>query len=282
MPKKEGMRAERARARALSAEIDHMLSSRSGQTGQDTLLETAHRLGQINTLLPPVPKSLEQRIAGTLATAPGPQSSFRQRAQPALWGALTATVVLLLLWTITPGGRMVVADMLSTLRLGQTRITVTPTSVPSSAQETPSVRESLPNLAAVETQMGRPPAVPQTLPDSYELTEITAVSYPDLPALTSQPFLFELYYGHPGDDPAFCLKEYRLALSEFNNISGIDYEGDIVMEQVTVASIDGALLTASGKETQYILVWEWDGLLLELQTTVLSKEELLDIAQTVR
>ncbi|MBN1584245.1 MAG: DUF4367 domain-containing protein [Anaerolineae bacterium] len=282
MPKKEKTKAERSKAQTLSAEIDRMLSGGPGQTDRDPLIETAYRLGQINVLLPTVPKSLEQRVAGAIAAAAGPQISFRQRIQPALWGAMAATVVLLLLWTITPGGRMVLADMLSTLHLGQTWITVTPTSVPADVQETPSLRELLPNLAAVEAQMGRPPAVPQTLPGGYELTEITAVSYPDLPALTSQPFLYELCYGHPEDEPAFYLKEYRLALSEFKNISGIDYAGDIVMEQVSVSGIDGALLTATGKETQYILVWERDGLLLELQSTILSKEELLDIAQTVR
>jgi hypothetical protein len=171
--------------------------------------------------------------------------------------------------------------MLSTLQLGQTRIEVTPTTIPAPATETPSVRVSLPDLAAVETQMGRSPAVPQLLPDGYELGDITAVSYPDLPALTSQPFLFELCYGYPGDKPAVRLREYRLLLSEFNNISGINYAGDIVMEQVTIAGTDGALLTVSGKEIQHILVWEWDGLLLELQSTVLSKEQLLDLAQSI-
>lgn len=291
---------ERQVARELSAEIDRMLSEGAwaredgsiGRPSADPLLEAARRLSRINECLPPVPEALERRVQAIVRSrAGGPLSSYRlppwQWARSALGGALTAAILLLVLWIVTPGGQAAWAQMLQVLRLGQTRVVVTPTI---SLEQTRSVREPLRDLVDVELRIGRAPALPKTLPEGYTLQEIAAVSYPDLPAWISQPFYVELCYGVEGVPPSLCLREYRLLFREYGEISEKRFLDNTVtyFEQVEVGGVPGALLEFSGDEPKCAVIWERDGLLLELRSDgrdgshPLSKEELLRIAQTVR
>ena len=291
---------ERQVARKLSAEIDRMSSERAwpkeggaiGRSSADPLLEVARRLSQINECLPPVPEALERRVQAVVRSrAGGPLSPYRlplwQWARSALGGALVAAILLLVLWVVTPGGQAAWAQMLQVLRLGQTRVVVTPTI---SLEQTRSVREPLRDLVDVELRIGRAPALPKTLPEEYTLQEIAAVSYPDLPTWISQPFYVELCYGVEGAPPSLCLREYRLLFREYGEISEKRFLDDTVtyFEQVEVGGVTGALLEFSGDEPKCAVIWERDGLLLELRSDgrdgspPLSKEELLRIAQTVR
>jgi hypothetical protein len=132
--------------------------------------------------------------------------------------------------------------------------------------------------------MGRAPSLPKVLPEGYELIEIAAVSYPDLPAWISQPFFIELDYGPVGDSPGLCLREYRLLFREYGGISAFQPSSEAVasFEVVDVSGVSGTLLTFAGGDATYTVIWERDGLLLELETDKLEKAELLEIAQTVR
>ena len=54
------------------------------------------------------------------------------------------------------------------------------------------------------------------------------------------------------------------------------------LEEVDVSGASGALLTFSGIEATGALVWERDGLLLELETDCLPQADLLIVARSVR
>jgi hypothetical protein len=170
--------------------------------------------------------------------------------------------------------------MIRVLKLDQTTIELTPTlEAPSRA-----VHEPLRDLVAVELAMGRAPSLPRTLPQGYELFDITAVSYPDLPAWIPQPFYVELGYGVPGELPSLRLRQYRLMFGQTGRITAFQPASELVaqLQEVDVAGVPGALLTFSGGDATYGLIWERDGLLLELETDRLDQEELLRIARTVR
>ena len=88
------------------------------------------------------------------------------------------------------------------------------------------------------------------------------------------------------------LRLYRLLFRQIGGISSLQYAGDAVaeIELVDVAGAEGTLLTIAGDRTfsgnvpprAYTVLWERDGLLHELETGVLTKDELLQIARSVR
>jgi hypothetical protein len=167
--------------------------------------------------------------------------------------------------------------------LGQTRVELTPTLEASQAR---AVREPLRDLVAAEVLIGRAPSLPRTLPQGYELLEIAAVSYPDLPSWISQPFYVELCYGLEGAPFALRLRQYRLLFQDFGGISGFRVASDTVAgyEQVDLGGTSGMLLALDPEISgqTYTVLWERDGLLHELETNTLPRDELLQVARSVR
>jgi hypothetical protein len=164
--------------------------------------------------------------------------------------------------------------------LGQTRVELTPTlDAPTRA-----VREPLRDLVAAELLMGRAPSLPRTLPEGFVLVEVAAVSYPDLPSWISQPLYVELVYGIEGASPSLRLREYQLLFREYGGITGIQPADDLVasLEEVDVSGVPGALLTFSEGSVTHTVLWERDGLLLELETDRLTAAGLLEVARSVR
>jgi hypothetical protein len=283
---------EHRQARQLGDEVDRILAGVRSEATADPLLETARRLAYLVHRLPPVPQKLERRVSAIVhsPTRPGKReyaaesswaARIRGKVHPALWGALTAALVFLVVWFVAPSGQQVWAQMVGAI-LGQTRVELTP----AIESESRSVREPLRDLLSAELKMGRAPALPKTLPQGFELQEIAAVSYPDLPEWISQPLFLELCYGPSSAEPELYLREYRLLFKQVGGISGVQVAEDAVrtLEQVDVAGVVGTLLTMEGDRirVKYGLLWERDGLLLELESDRLSKEELLRIARSVR
>jgi hypothetical protein len=282
------MSQERRAAKELSQEIDRLYAMSPQERDQATLLPVsemavAQRLRRWGQDLPPVPEPLRQRVRTIVATH-AEQATLRPkpgqlRWRSAAWGALAATMVLLSVFLILPTGQQVLAQAMRIL-LGQTEVALTPTLPP----PTRAMREPLPDLLAVELTMGRAPSLPRALPEGYVLREMVAVSYPDLPEWISQPFYVELAYGPEGSTPGLWLREYRLLFREYGGIKGISAASQSVarMEEVDVSGVRGAMLTFSAAQETHALVWERDGLLLELKTDCLSEQELLEVAQSVR
>jgi len=283
---------ERRAARELSAEIDRALADGGERAGESPLVATARQLQELGKAFPPVPIGLEQRVdaavAAALSVPPLRRAEWaRGRLRPALLGALAATLALLGLFLAAPAGQQVSARMVRAL-LGQTSVELTPTI----GAESPSIREPMRDLVAVELMMGRQPSLPRSLPQGYVLTEIAAVSYPDLPPWISQPLFVEFCYGLRDEPPGLRLRQYRLLFRQGGQLSGVQVAGDAVaeFEPVDVSGVPGTLLTiaprgdpagpASGQT--YTLLWERDGMLLELESDCLGKEELLSVARSVR
>jgi len=282
------MRRERRTAEELDREIDRLYAASLHEQGEVTSppmpeLAVAQRLQRWSQGLPPVPEALRQRVRRMVASKaeqapPRPKVGWL-RWRSAAWGALAATVVLFSILLTLPTGQQVLAQAMRIL-LGQTEVALTPTLPP----PTRAMREPLSDLLAVELTMGRAPSLPRTLPEGYVLREMAAVSYPDLPEWISQPFYVELAYGPDAGAPGLWLREYRLLFREYGGIKGIAAASESVanMEEVDVAGVPGAMLTFSHEEETHTVVWERDGLLLELKTDCLSGEELVQVAQSVR
>jgi hypothetical protein len=150
------------------------------------------------------------------------------------------------------------------------------------------VREPLRDLVAAEVLTGRAPALPKALPADFGLQEVDAVSYPDLPSWISQPFYIEQCYG-PADAPCTLrLRQYRLLFKDFGGISRFQVASGAVrdVEQVDLRGATGMLLTLSPESGRapetYTVLWERDGLLLELETDSLTVDQLLAVARSVR
>jgi hypothetical protein len=278
------VKQEREAAQKLSGQVDRLLAGGSTDATEDGFssiakeLAVARRLRGWSERLPPVPAGLQRRVR-RIVEAP-PVSRRPRTWRSAAWGALAATLVFLLIWMVAPSGQQVWAGMLQALKLRQTHVELTPTL----GAPTRAVREPLRDLLAAELLMGRAPSLPKTLPEGYELIEIVAVSYPDLPAWISQPLFIEFGYGPEGSSPGLRLHQYRLLFREYGGISAFRPASESIseFEIADVSGVPGVLLTFSRGDATYAVVWERDGLLLELETDRLEKAELLEIAQTVR
>ncbi len=282
------MSRERRAAEELSREIDRLYVRSPQERDKATSapvpeLAVVQRLRSLSQELPPVPESLRQRVRSIVA-AHAQQAASRPKTgwlrwRSAAWGALAATLVLLSVFLVLPTGQQVLAQAMRIL-LGQTEVALTPTLPP----PTRAMREPLPDLLAVELTMGRAPSLPRTLPEGYVLRELAAVSYPVLPEWISQPFYVELAYGLEEGTPGLWLREYRLLFRDYGGIKGISAASKSVahMEEVDVSGVRGAMLTFSPEEETHTLVWERDGLLLELKTDCLGEQELLEVARSVR
>lgn len=284
----ERHRALETNARALSAQIDRLLAGEPVEQGREAAgeLDVARYLGRMVGRLPPTPVQLERRVSALVCSRTIGVQPCR-RWQPALWSALATAAVLIVIWLAIPGlggGAGVWAEMRAVL-LGQTRVEVTPTLIPASEP----VREPLRDLVAAELLIGRAPSLPKTLPDGYSLQEVAANSYPDLPAWISQPLCVELCYsGDPKTPCALRLRQYRLLFRNFGGISRVIVDSDAVrdVEQVEVQGVTAMRFTLEPEhardQSTLIIVWERDGLLLELESESIEPDQLLEIARSTR
>jgi hypothetical protein len=276
----------------LSAQIDRLIAGDVTEQQAASLpgeLDVARRLVQMAGRLPPVPVELRRRV-GVLARYPFVSrrpSLGGRRWQTATWSALGTAAVLVVLWLVLPGlgpsGSSSAWAQVRAVLLGQTRVEVTPTLTPITQ-----VRERLRDLVAAELSLGRAPSLPKTLPAGYSLQESAAISYPDLPAWFSQPLCVEFCYGDDALPCAVRLRQYRLLSRDFGGISGVKVAGDAVRD-VEQVELQGATAMRFSLVSEHdpsaltqILVWERDGLLLELESEVLEPEQLIEIAGSTR
>jgi hypothetical protein len=240
--------------------------------------------------LPPVPAQLEQRVSALVQARPlverhSARAVLRRRWQPALWSALATAAVLIALWVVLPTASPGVWAHVRAVLLGQARVEVTPTLAVGAAEP---VREPLRDLLAAELLIGRAPSLPKTLPEGYSLQEVAAISYPDLPAWVSQPLCVELCYGDGSEPCALRLRQYRLLFRDLGGISGVKVASDAVrdVEQVDLNGATGMRFALDPERDQgppmQTIVWERDGLLLELESEQITADQLLEIARSTR
>ncbi|MDY7041719.1 MAG: hypothetical protein SVX38_12730, partial [Chloroflexota bacterium] len=248
----------------------------------------------VNSLFEPPDAAFRQRTwARVLRSQPIPRR-WRRRAWPRAWTTVALTLVLAVaVIGASPRGRQAIAEVMGIFRLGGVEVRVTPRSTAQPTLEHQVTRqESLPDLAAAEELVGYKLLTPAALPDGYELRTIKAVYYDELPPWIPQPFYIDLDYGAPTDDahPYYLrLREYRVSFGgQGEGISALSFAtGDVSLAQdVDLDGRDAVLLHMPGAafppaEMLLEVVWEQDGIVVELMSQELSAEELVAVARSV-
>jgi len=259
------------------------------------LWPTVERLAAINRLFEPPDAALRQRVWTRMRRAQSTTRGWRWRAWPRALAAVAVTLVLAVaVIGASPVGRQAIAEVMGIFRLGRVEVRVTPRATVQPAVEHRVTRqESLPDLAAAEALVGYELLTPMALPESYALRAIHAVYYDDLPAWIPQPFYVELDYGPPAGDtrPYYLrLREYRISfggpgegISALRFASGevsIAQEVDLDGQRAVVLHLPGAAFPPA--KTLLEVVWEQDGMVMELMSQELSADELIAIAHSVK
>ncbi|MCR4405351.1 MAG: hypothetical protein NUW24_00280 [Anaerolineae bacterium] len=287
--------AERLAAEKLSTEIDCLLRGEEAVGIEGELRATVERLAALNRLLEPPDAALRQRVWARVQRA---QSTTRgRRWRPLSYAGAAAVLTLMLVIAaigVSPVGQQALAEVMGVFRLGRIEVRVTPRATVQPGVEHQVTREEvLPDLAAAEGLVGYELLTPASLPEGYELRAVKAVYYDDLPPWIPQPFYIDLDYGPPGGDahPYYLrLREYRVSFGgPGEGISALRFAtGEVSMaEDVDLDGRRAVLLHLPGAavppaEELLEVVWEQDGVVVELMSQELSAEELVAVASSVK
>jgi len=205
------------------------------------------------------------------------------------WITAGLAALLLLAALFTPLGQTAVASFLAVFRLGRTEVRITPVDTPAvgpaAAAYNGAVEEE---LTLAEAQARMPFALPQPayLPQGYAFYKAVSHSYPDLSAWMPQPLFVELVYGNDAGQEC-ALRLYPIVLGDHASISGMNLEATPIqeVENVDVNGQPGVLLQLGAKGTPATwqeIVWEQEDLILALSSSALPRDDLLQIARSVR
>lgn len=287
-------RSERIAAETLSAEIDCLLRGEEAVALEGELQAVVERLAALNCLFEPPDVALRQRVWTRMQRAQSTRGGWRRRPVARAWAAIVLALVLVIaLLGVSPVGRLVIAEVMGVFRLEQIEVRVTPRATAQPGVEHQVTRqEDLPDLTAAEKLVGYELLTPASLPEGYELHAVKAVYYDDLPAWVPQPFYIDLDYRPPGGDahPYYLrLREYRVSFGgPGEGISALRFAtGEVSLaEDVDLDGRRGVLLHLPGAafppaEMLLEVVWEQDGVVVELMSQELSVEELVAVARLV-
>lgn len=287
-------RSERIAAEKLSAEIDCLLRGEEAVALEGELQAVVERLAALNRLFEPPDVALRQRVWTRMQRVQSTRGGWRRRPVARTWAAIVlALVLVIVLLGVSPVGRLVIAEVMGAFRLERIEVRVTPRATAQPGVEHQVTREEvLPDLAAAEELVGYELLTPASLPEGYELHAVKAVYYDDLPAWVPQPFYIDLDYRPPGGDahPYYLrLREYRVsfggpgegisalrfATGEVSMVEDVDLDG----QRAVLLHLPGAAFPPA--EMLLEVVWEQDGVVVELMSQELSAEELVAIARAV-
>jgi len=287
-------RAEQVAAERLSAEIDRLLRGEETAGVEGDLWPTVERLAAINQLFAPPDAALRQRVWARMQRARSTSRGWHWPAWPRALAAVALTLVLAVaVIGASPRGRQAIAEVMGIFRLGRVEVRVTPRATMQPGVEHRVTREEvLPDLASAEELVGYELLTPMALPEGYVLRAIHAVYYDELPAWIPQPFYVELDYGPPAGDahPYYLrLREYRISFGgPGEGISALRFaSGEVSMAQevdldgrrAVVLHLPGAAFPPA--EVLLEVVWEQDGVVVELMSQELSADELIAVARSV-
>ncbi|MBC7249386.1 MAG: hypothetical protein H5T62_03810 [Anaerolineae bacterium] len=286
--------AERLAAERLSTEIDRLLQGEEAVGIEEELRATVERLAGLHRLLEPPDAALRRRVWARVQRAQSIGRGWRRRPMTRAWAAVALALVLLaVVIGVSPPGRQAIAEVMGVFQLGRIEVRVTPRATVQPGVEHQVTREEvLPDLAAAEELVGYELLTPASLPEGYDLYAVRAVYYDDLPAWVPQPFYIDLDYRPPGGDahPYYLrLREYRLSFGgPGDGISALRFAaGEVSLaDDVDLDGRRGVLLHLPGaafppEEVLLEVVWEQDGVVLELMSQELSAEELVAVARSV-
>jgi hypothetical protein len=277
----EEMRA----ARQLSEQVDCMLAGHSVDLSDARArLAAAERLSRLGDLLPPVDPAFERRVLAPLhPPVPRrfafPVPAFRVRAL-----SLAAAMVVVVAFVLTVPGQTALARLAAIFHLESVEVGVNvATATPAEAHRivTPRIEQSLDSLEAGQQVAPVPIYVPRDLPADWSLTDVTAVYYPDLPARVPLNIILK-YESTSGS--SLDITEYFIRLGNNLTIDSLN-RTDETSTSAREMVVDGrrVILVESGEmRNAHILIWQQDGILLEVEAHNMSVGELLSIALSLQ
>ncbi|MCC7353982.1 MAG: hypothetical protein IT330_09510 [Anaerolineae bacterium] len=287
-----GDRDERKAAWDLSQLLDEWLTSGGGAKvaapeESQALLKTAQRLAQLPALLPPPRPAIVQRVLSTRRPASyySPRRNGWLRWRPA-FAAGFAVIVCLVVALILPPSRAVLAEWMARISLGRLAVVVTPEQQP--ALPVQAVEQRLADMDEARAVMPFSPLVVTRVPAGYALRSLTAVTFQGMPEWVPQPFYLEANYGPEGED----VRDYYLTVRQFAvsfgpnrevNRLGFHPQEVVRLEEVKVGE-EPAVLVELGMTRSPLreLIWQHEGLAIEFTSRVLSADELVSIAESMR
>lgn len=276
----EEMRA----AEQLSEQVDRMLAGQPVDLS-DPLLAAAERLSRLPDLLPDVSPAFERRVLAPLRPPVRrrfalPVPTFAVRAL-----SLAALVMLVVLaFVLTVPGQTALARLAAMFHLESVEVGINvATATPAEAHRivTPRIERPLRGLESARQVAPVPILVPRDLPAEWSLRDVTAVYYPDLPA--NVPLNISLTYESTSGSSLEII-EYFIQLGDnltIDSLSRMD-ETSTSAREVTMDGRRAILVEANRTKDTRTLIWQQDGILLEVEAHNLSTEELLPIALSLK
>lgn len=274
---------ELAEAERLSQEIDELLEGRAVDA-TNPRLAVAARLIRLPALLPSVDTALWRRVLGPRpdVATPSPERAGRPSVRALSLAAVALAAIFALV--LTAPGQIALARLAAMFQLDSVQVGInTPSDAPSGVRELAAARIERP-LASLELAQAVAPVdilALDSVSTEWSLTDITAVYYPDLPADVplNVVLTYELRAGGTLD-----IVEYFVRLGDNLTVDALTREDDVSTSARQIP-LNGrtAVLIESGAPTHlYTLMWQQDGLLIELDAQDVTLQDLTLLAQSLQ
>ncbi|MFQ5595253.1 MAG: hypothetical protein ACE5HA_13995 [Anaerolineae bacterium] len=277
--------AEEVRAaQQLSEQVDLMLAGQPVDLA-DPLLAAAERLSRLPDLLPDVDPAFERRV---LAPLHPPIHRRFALSVPALrirrLSLAAAMAVVVMAFVLTVPGQTALARLAAIFHLQSVEVGINvATATPAGMHRivTPRIERPLGGLEAAQQVAPVPILVPRSLPADWSLTDVAAVYYPDLPARV--PLNISLTYESTSGSSLEII-EYFIQLGDrltIESLSRMD-ETSTSAREVTMDGRRAILVETNRAKDTRTLIWQQDGILLEVEAHNVSAEELFSFASSLR
>ncbi len=207
-------------------------------------------------------------------------SSFRLRFLAPF--AILAVALLLLL----PGPRTAVGNWMARIRLGRVDLVLAPEPTPRSVLVASS--QHFASLGEAEQAAGFHVLAPAYLPAGYDLTGVQSVSYEQLP-VWMRPLYVESTYRPERAKPEqvyALLRQFNARQAGGVQIGEIEYQSQDIRSTRALTLSHGApavlLEFRQPDPSLRELIWEHDGMTLELWSATLSEDDLVHVAELLR
>lgn len=269
------------------------------------ILPTAARLAALPELLPPPDPAFEHRLWSHLAQLSVPAAQKRRdrswwpfgraRSQPWIRGLAMVmapvAAVLLFVFLVLPGPREALGNWMARFNLDTVDVVVAPEET--TRPELAAATQSFADLATAADAAGFALLEPAYLPADFHLQRVETVSFEQLPTWL-QPLYVEASYRPARPSPQIAyyavLREFNTRRGDGSRLGELEFQSEAVdsVQNITLSNGQPAVLvefepTGSGEPVILRqLIWEHEGMTLELWSEVLPMEELLRIAASMR
>jgi hypothetical protein len=276
-------RHERQAAEVLSEQIDQLLVGHEVDIS-DPRLTVAAQLSRLPGLLAPVDRAFERRVLGSQAGVAAPSRKLGWRLPVRALALAAVALIVVLAVVLTSPGQSALARLAAMFQLESVRVAINvPTDTPGDGREVAVSRVERPLASLTLAQAVAPVDIlaPSEIPAGWSLAAITAVYYPDLPA--DVPLNIVLTYQRPGGS-TLRLVEYFIRLGDNLTVDALTREDEISTSarQITLNEWAAVLIESAGPPHLYTLIWEQDGLLIELDGRGVTLQDLMLLAQSMQ